>query len=284
MKTVIFACVHNAGRSQMAAALFNALADPGEAHAVSAGTSPGERVHPEVLEVMKEIGLDLSGARPKRLTGELVEGAHVLVTMGCGDECPFVPGVRRDDWPLEDPKGKPLSKVRAIRDDVRRRVEIPLETEGWAKRRAHSSGPATERKEGVLFLCTGNSARSQMAEALLRAHAGERFDVYSAGLRPAAEVHPLTLQVLKERGVDTSRLRPKGTDVFLGKVTIRYAIIVCEKAAEACPHIYPFALQTLYWPFEDPAAFDGSAEERLQKFREVLDAIDSRVRAWAAAS
>jgi len=133
-KTVIFACVHNAGRSQMAAAFFNALADASAARAVSAGTSPGERVHPEVVAAMREAGIDLSGARPQRLTPELARGADLLVTMGCGDECPAVPGLRRDDWPLEDPKNQPMERVREIRDDIRGRVGKLLEGEGWAKR------------------------------------------------------------------------------------------------------------------------------------------------------
>ena len=129
MKTVIFACVHNAGRSQMAAALFNKLADPAKARALSAGTTPGERVHPEVVTVMREDGIDLSEARPQKLTTELASTAALLVTMGCGDQCPYVPGVRRDDWPLEDPKGKPLHRVREIRDEIRRRVEVLIEAE-----------------------------------------------------------------------------------------------------------------------------------------------------------
>jgi arsenate reductase len=130
MKTVIFACVHNAGRSQMAAALFNKLADPSRARAFSAGTRPGDRVHPEVVAVMQEEGIDLSGARPQKLTSELAAQAQVLITMGCGDECPYVPGVRRDDWPLEDPKGLPIERVRAIRDDIRARVEALVAREG----------------------------------------------------------------------------------------------------------------------------------------------------------
>jgi arsenate reductase (thioredoxin) len=133
MTTVLFACVHNAGRSQMAAALFNALADPAKARAISAGTNPGTRVHPEVVEVMREVDLDLAGARTTRLTPELAAGAGMLVTMGCGDECPVVPGARRDDWPLEDPKGKPLDRVREIREEVRRRVAALLRAEGWLR-------------------------------------------------------------------------------------------------------------------------------------------------------
>jgi arsenate reductase len=132
MKTVLFACVHNAGRSQMAAALFNLLADPGKAKAISAGTEPGSRVHPEVLEAMKELGVDLSSVKPQKLTQDLASKAALLITMGCGEACPVVPGLRRDDWPLEDPKGKPLARVREIRDDVRRRVRELLVTEGWS--------------------------------------------------------------------------------------------------------------------------------------------------------
>ncbi|MDM4771375.1 low molecular weight phosphatase family protein [Solimonas fluminis] len=133
MKTAIFACVHNAGRSQMAAAFFNQLADPAKARAISAGTNPGNHVHPEVLAVMKEVGIDLSHAQPTKLTPELAAGASLLVTMGCGDECPYVPGARRDDWPLQDPKGGTPELVRGIRDDIRGRVASLLQSEGWAR-------------------------------------------------------------------------------------------------------------------------------------------------------
>ncbi|HEY5328261.1 MAG TPA: arsenate reductase ArsC [Acidobacteriaceae bacterium] len=133
MSKVIFACVHNAGRSQMAAAFFNELADPQSAVAISAGTEPGLRVHPEVLTVMLEVGIDLSGAKPQLLTEELAREAQLLITMGCGDKCPYVSGLRRDDWPLPDPKGRSLAEVRAVRDDIRSRVLTLLEAEGWAK-------------------------------------------------------------------------------------------------------------------------------------------------------
>ena len=131
MKTVIFACVHNAGRSQMAAAFFNARAHPEKARAVSAGTSPGARVHPEVALAMKEVDLDLSGVTPQLLTPELAASADLLITMGCGEACPFVPGLRTEDWPLEDPKGQPIERVREIRDDVRARVRTLVAREGW---------------------------------------------------------------------------------------------------------------------------------------------------------
>ena len=132
MKTVLFACIHNAGRSQMAAALFNLAADPAKARAISAGTEPGPRVHPEVVEVMKELGVDMTGGTPRKLTPDLASTATLLITMGCGEACPNVPGLRRDDWPLEDPKGKPLARVREIRDDVLGRVKKLLVLEGWA--------------------------------------------------------------------------------------------------------------------------------------------------------
>ncbi len=121
MKKVIFACVHNAGRSQMAAAFYNAITK--SAAGISAGTKPGSNVHPEVITVMKEIDIDLTDAKPQLLTKELASNADLLITMGCGEACPFIPGLERQDWPLEDPKGKPLDQVRLIRDEIKSRVE-----------------------------------------------------------------------------------------------------------------------------------------------------------------
>ena len=134
MDRVIFACRHNAGRSQMAAAFFNQMADPARANALSAGTTPADRVHPEVAEVMREMGIDLAAARPQLLTTELAAGARLLVTMGCGEECPYIPGVEVQDWPLEDPKGQALERVREIRDEVKKRVVTVIEAHGWARR------------------------------------------------------------------------------------------------------------------------------------------------------
>jgi arsenate reductase len=133
MKTVIFACVHNAGRSQMAAAFFNQLADPSRARALSAGTQPAEHVHPEVMVVMREVGIDLSDTHPTLLTDQLAADAQLLVTMGCGESCPVVPGLRRQDWNLPDPKGQPIERVRAIRDDIRSHVEQLVSAEGWKR-------------------------------------------------------------------------------------------------------------------------------------------------------
>lgn len=135
MITVLFACVHNAGRSQIAAALFNHYADPSKARAISAGTHPADRVHPEVMAAMKARGRDLTSRTPQLLTPALASTAAWLITMGCGDECPVVPGTRRDDWPIPDPKGQTADRVNAIIDDIDGRVRRFIAAHGWADRR-----------------------------------------------------------------------------------------------------------------------------------------------------
>ena len=122
MAHALFVCLHNAGRSQMSQALFERAA-AGRHTAASAGTQPGERVHPQVVEAMLELDIDLADRTPRALTRELAEEADVVVTMGCGDECPYIPGKRYIDWDLRDPAGCPVEQVRAIRDDIARRVD-----------------------------------------------------------------------------------------------------------------------------------------------------------------
>jgi len=117
----------------MARAFFSALADPAKAEAISAGTQPGDRVHPEVIDVMREVGIDVAASRPQKLTEQLAKDAFLLVTMGCGDECPYIPGLKRDDWPLDDPKGKPVEQVRRIRDEVLSRVSTLIDAHGWRR-------------------------------------------------------------------------------------------------------------------------------------------------------
>ena len=129
IRTYLFACVHNAGRSQMAAALFNAYADRSQCLGISAGTEPADHVHPEVVETMREIGMDITSAKPQKLTQELAQTASVLVTMGCGEACPFVPGLKTIDWALPDPKGQSPEAVRAIRDEIHERVKALIRTE-----------------------------------------------------------------------------------------------------------------------------------------------------------
>jgi arsenate reductase len=128
---VVFACVANAGRSQMAAALFNMLANPGRARAVSAGTRPATAVHEEVVTAMREFGIDLSKATPQYLSTDVTKDAHIVITMGCGDDCPLIPGVERDEWPLDDPKDQPIDTVRRIRDDIKKRVAELVHERKW---------------------------------------------------------------------------------------------------------------------------------------------------------
>jgi len=130
---VVFACAHDSGRAQMAAAFFNLLADPVRATAFSAGVEPAERLHPEVVTAMKEVGVDLSAARPRLLTAEMMRGASLVVTMGCGEECPYVLGLRMEDWPIGDPAGQPLERVRAMRDDVGLMVAHLVSTRRWVR-------------------------------------------------------------------------------------------------------------------------------------------------------
>jgi arsenate reductase len=133
--TVLFACVHNAGRSQIAAALFNHYADRSKARAISAGTRPADRVHPEVVTAMKSRGLDLTSQTPQLLTAGLASTAGWLITMGCGDECPVVPGTQRDDWPIPDPKGQAADTVSAIIDDIDSRVRRFVDAQDFAPTR-----------------------------------------------------------------------------------------------------------------------------------------------------
>jgi arsenate reductase (thioredoxin) len=131
MDVVLFACIHNAGRSQMAAAWFNKMCYRTKAKALSAGTQPGERVHSEVVQVMREEGIDLAGIKPQFLSAELAQQATLLITMGCGDACPYVPDLKKLDWPLVDPKGQSIESVRTMRDEIRHRVaELATERNG----------------------------------------------------------------------------------------------------------------------------------------------------------
>jgi arsenate reductase len=143
-----------------------------------------------------------------------------------------------------------------------------------------NSEPSRDTRARVLFICTGNTARSQMAEGLLRALAGQRFDVHSGGLEPGA-VHPLAVQVMKERGIDVSSQHAKSFDQYLGRLTFAYVITLCERAARGCP-VFAGTGERLDWRFDDPSAASGSGAERPAKFREVRDAIETRIREWLA--
>ena len=135
-------------------------------------------------------------------------------------------------------------------------------------------------KPNVLFLCTGNSCRSQMAEGLLRHLTGDRFDVYSAGTAPKDEVHPLAVRVMGEIGIDISGQKPEHVKPYLGHLSVRYLIITCDGANESCPTIWPGMQHRLFWPFDDPATFVGTEEETLDEFRRVRDEIKDRLTEW----
>jgi arsenate reductase (thioredoxin) len=136
-------------------------------------------------------------------------------------------------------------------------------------------------KSRVLFLCTGNSARSQMAEAFLRKYACDRFEAYSAGLEPKS-LNPLTVKVMEEAGFDMSGHRSKGIGEYLGKVHFQYLITVCDDAEKNCPTVWPGVNQRMHWSFEDPAKFEGTDEQKLARFRQVRNLIDAQVKAWLA--
>lgn len=139
-----------------------------------------------------------------------------------------------------------------------------------------------DHKPAVLFLCTGNSCRSQMAEGFLRRYAGDRFEAHSAGIEPAPQVHPLAVQVMREAAIDISNQHPKGVKAFLGKLSVQALIIVCDDAARNCPTMWPGALTRLHWSLEDPVAFVGDDAAKLGQFRKVRDQIDTHIKKWIA--
>lgn len=136
-------------------------------------------------------------------------------------------------------------------------------------------------KQRILFLCTGNSARSQMAEAFLRKYADDRFEAHSAGLEPKG-LNPLTVKVMDEVGIDVSEQQSKGMDTYLGKTLFQYLVTVCDDADKNCPTVWPGVNKRMHWSFQDPAAVEGTEEEKLAKFREVRDLIEAKVKAWLA--
>src|SRR5262245_3161277 len=141
-------------------------------------------------------------------------------------------------------------------------------------------GREMTKKPNVLVLCTGNYCRSQMAEVFLRQSAGEQFNVFSAGTEPKGEIHPLAVRVMAEAGIDISQQRSKGLKEFLGRLPVRYLIIVCDGANQSCPRVFPGLVERLFWPFDDPAKFQGTPEETLGEYRRVRDQIRERIVQW----
>jgi arsenate reductase (thioredoxin) len=137
-----------------------------------------------------------------------------------------------------------------------------------------------EKKPAVLFLCTGNSCRSQMAEGFLRHFAGDRFEAISAGTEPAEHVHPMAIEVMNEKEVDIRQQVPKEVSEYLGRIPVRHLIIVCDGANAKCPRVFPGMMNRMFWPFDDPAKFEGSRAATLEKFRTVRDQIEIRIKQW----
>ena len=202
--TVLFLCTHNAGRSQMALGYFNHLAgDQGVAW--SGGSEPGNEINPSAMQAMAEVGIDITREFPKPWTDEIVQAADVVVTMGCGDACPFFPGKRYENWELPDPAGQSVDAVRPIRDDIEERVRRLLDELGITP---VALMPEPDRKPSVLFVCVKNGGKSQMAAGLMSKIAGDTVQVYSAGTKPGTAVNDLSAQALAEVGVDITGNTP----------------------------------------------------------------------------
>ena len=236
MSRVLFVCIQNAGRSQMAQALFDRAA-AGAHEARSAGSRPAQHVHPEVVDAMRELGVDLSARVPHLLDRADAEWADVVVTMGCGDECPYVPGKRYIDWELDDPGGRPLPEVRRVRDDIAQRVDA-LVTE-----LDRIGGHAMKY---VLFVCTHNAGRSQMAQAFWRRNAPADVRAESAGQEPAAAPWPEVVEVMREVGIDIAHERPKKLDLEM-QLHADWAITL--GCGGSCPYV-PTRVDD--WDIPDP--------------------------------
>jgi arsenate reductase (thioredoxin) len=290
---VLFLCTHNSARSQIAEGLLRFLYGD-EYEVFSAGTNPTQ-VNPLAIKVMDEIGIDISLQYSKSLDVfkdvDIDLAVSVCRSSGSKINCaicasPIVMGrpelIRsrlpkaKDylDHPFDDPSDlvgseeEKLAAFRRTRDEIKK----------WITMQFASLSERALQKTKVIFLCTGNKARSQMAEAFLRRYAGDHFEVYSAGFDPQP-IHPYTIHVMREAGYDLSAQHSKNLAQYLGKVHFGIVITLCQKAEENCP-TFPDVSTRLYWPIEDPAAFQGTEEEKLGKFRDVRDQIDEKIKTW----
>ncbi len=289
---VLFLCTHNSARSQMAEGLLRFLYGD-EYEVFSAGTNPTQ-VNPLAIKVMDEIGIDISGQYSKSLdvfkdvdidlvvsvcrsgskincaicASPIVMGRPELITSRLPRAKDYLDHPFNDPSEVEGTEEEKLEAFRRTRDEIKKWI---------IEKFAYLSERALEKSK-VIFLCTGNSARSQMAEAFLRKYAGDHFEVYSAGFDPRP-IHPYAIQVMRELGYDLSGQHSKDLKQYLGKIHFGIVITVCVKAEEECPTI-PGVATRLYWPFEDPAAFQGTEEEKLAKFREIRDQISEKTKAW----
>jgi len=269
---VLFVCVHNAGRSQMAAGFLRHLGE-GRIEVRSAGSMPAEQINPVAVEAMLEEGIDIRAEQPKVLTPESVQASDVVITMGCGDACPFYPGTRYEDWALEDPAGQGIEAVRPIRDEIRRRVveliaslEPSASTEG-ADAADEGAAPQVGPKPSVLFVCVKNGGKSQMAAALMRRHAGEAVEVHSAGTKPGSALNAQSVASVAEVGASMDGEHPKPLDPELLRRVDR--VIVVGEEAQVDP--VPGMVGTIdTWIVDEPSARGIEGEERMRLIRDAL--------------
>ena len=268
--SVLFVCVHNAGRSQMAAGSLRAPAG----HRIevrSAGSMPADQINPIAVEAMREEGIDITAEQPKVLTTEAVQDSDVVITMGCGDACPFFPGKRYEDWKLEDPAGQGIEAVRPIRDEIRSRIEALIE---------ELLPPAApqqqdERQPSVLFVCKKNGGKSQMAAALMRKLAGDAVQVHSAGTAPGSELNAMSAASVSEVGASMDGEHPKPIDPGLLLSVDRVVVVGEEAVVEPVPGMAG-VLET--WVIDEPSTRGIEGEDRMRLIR---DEIFGKVRELA---
>ncbi|EWS81645.1 heat-shock protein HtpX [Brachybacterium phenoliresistens] len=271
---VLLVCVHNAGRSQMAAGFLRHLGE-GRIEVRSAGSMPAEQINPVAVEAMLEEGIDIRAEQPKVLTPESVQASDVVITMGCGDACPFYPGKRYEDWALEDPAGQGIEAVRPIRDEIRRRVvELIASLEPSAS--AEGAAPQAGSKPSVLFVCVKNGGKSQMAAALLRHQAGDAVEVHSAGTKPGGALNAQSAASVAEVGASMDGEHPKPVDPDLLRRVDRVVVVGEEAQVDPVPGMAG-TIDT--WVLDEPSARGIEGEERM---RLILDALRVRVEDLAA--
>lgn len=302
---VLFICTHNSARSQMAQGLLNWLA-PERYSAFSAGTHASQQVHPLAVQAMAELGVNILPQGVHSLDDYRGQTFDYVITVcdSAAEECPFFPGARwQMHWGFADPvaaRGDEETRLAAFRHtrdfilvrlrhwlaetssvaaDPFARAQSPVTAPVPPAVSAASASATPEKQERVLILCTGNSARSQMAEGWLRYLGGTAYRVFSAGTHPTS-VNPLAIEVMAERGIDIRHQWSKSVTEFTHQ-PFAYVITVCDRAAEECP-IFPGAEHTLHWSFPDPAAVEGDMAERLRAFREVRDALYFQFWKWLA--
>jgi arsenate reductase (thioredoxin) len=283
---VLFLCTGNSCRSQMAEGWARHLKGD-QIEAYSAGVEP-HGMNPKAMQVMAEAGAEISGQSSKHVHSLAHISFDYVVTV-CGhanETCPMFPGKTKvihvgfDDPPAmaktAATEEEAMGNYRRVRDEIRDWVETLPE----ALQRTTFASPRDKTKPGVLVLCVGNAARSQMAEGLLKAHVGDLYDVHSAGMEPEDDVNPLAVRVMSEIGIDIRKQWPKSTRAYLGRYTFQHAIIVCETTEKNCPRIFLGAMNRLLWPTPDPT-IAASDDGRLAAFRDARDQIAFQVKSWA---